>query len=518
MKKTLLIALVLTVSFAVYGQGPLTKEWEIKALATGSLVGTGGLQITVAYNKLTDRLYLPERNNKVNILKTSDGTLSSPATLATLTTGDAWVASNKYTKMRVDNDGVIYACNMTFGAGIVYIYRWASESDVAPKTSAIAVTARTGDSFAVTGTGVNTIIYLSGASNPLVYVCKTTNGEDFVVSHTIALTAAADARSSISAVSNSLTSDLWINSLNIEARRITSNISGTITSTSAIASSVVEQIYGNAEYIQEGSEKYLAVSGANNSTLGLNFKLYKITAFASPPTTGVVEVGSGLLAPAAYTANPNAYADVAYKKNLNGSYTFYNLICNNGLAAYTTASALPVSLSSFNASLKNGQSTLTWSTSSESNNKGFEIQRSTDGKEFQIIDFVASKSSNGNSSSVINYTYVDKTALGGTNYYRLNQLDLDGKSELHEVIFVHIGVLNATVEVYPNPITSFLKVKVADYAGLEYKLYDTAGKLVATKVAEAEETEISTVNLIPSVYILKVMKDGKQLNSTKIIK
>lgn len=179
---------------------------------------------------------------------------------------------------------------------------------------------------------------------------------------------------------------------------------------------------------------------------------------------------------------------------------------------------LPVSLTSFDASLKNGQSTLIWSTQSESNNSGFEIQRSTDGEEFTTIAFEKSKAANGNSSEVLNYTYVDKTALNGTNYYRLKQLDLNGDSKLYEIKSVNVGVSTAGIQVYPNPVTSYVKVKVEDYKGLEYKLYDSSGKIVVREKASQQETEISTVNLAPSIYILKVTKGSKEISSTKIIK
>src|SRR5690606_29687064 len=133
--------------------------------------------------------------------------------------------------------------------------------------------------------------------------------------------------------------------------------------------------------------------------------------------------------------------------------------------------------------LKNGQSTLSWSTLSESNNRGFEIQKSIDGKEFKSIAFINSKAENGNSSSVLTYSYIDNTAVSGTNYYRLNQIDLDGKSQLHEIKAVDLELSKPVIEVYPNPATSYVKIKVVDYVGLEYRLYDTSGKIVTVKKA-----------------------------------
>jgi hypothetical protein len=534
MKKILLSLFLLTGGIGAYSQGPLTKNWEVLATTTsGALIGNTSLQTTIAYNKVTDKLYLPERNNKISILNPTTGTLSSPSTLAVLptSTNAAWAASNKYTKMRVTNDGVIYACNLATAAGTVYIYRWASETDVAPTTSAITVTARTGDSFAVTGTGVNTVIYLSGSGNPLIYVCTTTDGVAFTHTSTITLTAADQARSSISAVSNSTTSDLWINSPNLETRRISVSSAGAITATSSVASTIISQIYSNTEYIQEGNEKYLAVTGAviggsyNAATgLGFDFKLYKITNFAAPPTTGVTEVGTGKLsdvtaaAPLTFYQNTNAYADVAYKKNANGTYTFYNLICNNGIAAYTTASTLPVSLTSFTATASKDFNQLSWTTASESNNRGFEVQRSVDGQEFTNLAFVSSKAAQGNSSISLSYNFEDKTAPAGTLYYRLKQVDLNGNFEYSDIKSVRNNLTEISAKLYPNPVQHDLIISIPlEFKGLSYSIHNMVGQEFMKGKAE-ELTRINVAALVPGIYFVKIVNAQNETQSLKFIK
>ncbi|WP_081659154.1 T9SS type A sorting domain-containing protein [Pedobacter glucosidilyticus] len=535
MRKKLLCMLLLAGSLNAYSQGPLTKNWEILATTTtGALIGNTSLQTTIAYNKVTDKLYLPERNNKISILNPATGALSSPSTLTVLNTAPAWTQSFKYTKIRVTDDGVIYACNMTNPASVtdaatIYIYRWASESDTAPTTSAISITGRVGDSFAVTGTGVNTVIYLSGANNTKLFICKTTDGVTFTLDNTVTLGAASQARSSISAIPSS--SDIWINAPSVEARRISIASTGTITSTSAVASSAINQIYANTEYIQEGSEKYLAVSGAviggsyNAATgLGFDFKLYKITNFTTPPTDGVTEVGTGKLsdvtaaAPLTFYQNTNAYADVAYKKNGNGTYTFYNLICNNGMAAYTTASTLPVSLTSFTAGLSNGVSKLNWTTASESNNRGFDVQRSTDGVEFASIGFVASKAVQGNSSSLINYSYEDKTVPAGTHYYRLKQIDLNGDVEYSTIRVVNNVLNELAVKIYPNPAQNTLTLSTPlSLKGASYTVYNMVGQdFIKGKADELTSIDVST--LMPGIYFIKVISLQNEVQSIKFVK
>ncbi len=523
MKKTLLyLSLFVFTGFNAKGQVTLTKNWEIKPAATGSLIGVASLETTIAYNRVTNKLYLPERNNKISILN-PDGTLSSPSTLATLTSAQhaGWGSAYKYTKIRVTADGVIYACNMTLSAGTAYIYRWASENDANPTVSAIAVSARTGDSFAVSGTGANTIIYLSGSGNNEIYVCNTVDGVNFTLHHKITGLGGSgvttEARSSISPVSNSLASDLWINTLNVEARRISSNSAGTITESRVIVTSLIDQKYSTVEYFEEGGEKYLAVSGAHDAVLGMNFKLYKITAFPNP-TTAVVEVASGTLTPGSYTTNANAYADVTFVKNANGTYTFYHLSSNNGLASYTTSGTLPVSLTTFNAALQNGQSKLIWSTSSESNNKGFEILRSTDGMSFEVIGSVPSKAVNGSSDETLVYDFVDVNPAYGLNYYRLNQVDLNGGSSLSAIKSVDHALVAADVVVYPNPTTEFVNIRAKAKVPLVLRLYDLAGKELVNKTSVESLTQLSLQHLSAGIYILKISDSEKVISSTKINK
>src|SRR5690606_18361945 len=219
-------------------------------------------------------------------------------------------------------------------------------------------------------------------------------------------------------------------------------------------------------------QKYLAVTGAHDAILGMDFKLYRITDFPNP-ATAVTEIASGKLEPSGYTTNGNAYADIAFVKNENGTYTFYQLSTNNGLASYTTTTVLPVSLSSFTASIgANGQSKLIWSTSSESNNKGFDILRSTDGANFEVIGSVSSKALNGNSNETLLYEYVDANPANGTNYYRLKQIDLNGASSLSEIKSVNYMLSAADVSIYPNPATDFVNVKSEGARLLKVYVYD----------------------------------------------
>lgn len=87
-------------------------------------------------------------------------------------------------------------------------------------------------------------------------------------------------------------------------------------------------------------------------------------------------------------------------------------------------SQLPVKYLNFDGVLRNDIAVLDWRTASELNNKGFEVQRRTDARTFSDIGFVTG---HGTTSMVNDYTFSDPKLVSGNNYYRLKQIDLDGK-------------------------------------------------------------------------------------------
>lgn len=138
-------------------------------------------------------------------------------------------------------------------------------------------------------------------------------------------------------------------------------------------------------------------------------------------------------------------------------YGLYNSTVPTGGAFTITTSgtgveavAMPVILTALQAKLQNEDAVLTWQTSQEVNNKGFEIQKSYDALNFTPIGFVNGA---GSSSIIKNYSFADKKIRAGlTIYYRLKQVDNDGKTKLTNTVNVRLiksGV--STAFIYPNP-------------------------------------------------------------------
>jgi hypothetical protein len=145
----------------------------------------------------------------------------------------------------------------------------------------------------------------------------------------------------------------------------------------------------------------------------------------------------------------------------------------------TTAAVLPVELTAFEARILNNQIKLAWQTASEQNNEGFDVQRSTGGKDWENLGFVAG---NGTTSEVSDYFFYDEKPLAGENYYRLRQSDFTGNFEYSPVKVVRFegrGAAAGSV-VSPNPVRAGQVLSVAGGGGgfTFLRLVDASGRLV----------------------------------------
>jgi hypothetical protein len=156
----------------------------------------------------------------------------------------------------------------------------------------------------------------------------------------------------------------------------------------------------------------------------------------------------------------------------------------------SAGSPLPVELLQFNAIRSGNAVIISWITASEKNNDHFLIERTTDGIHFTTIAHVKGA---GNSNEKITYTVTDQAPLPGISYYRLKQVDNDGKyevSELEEVIF-ETSDQELAFSVYPNPATAqvFLKFySIEKGQPLLITVYDLMGKVVFSQTVVPEKS------------------------------
>ncbi|MEO8861223.1 MAG: T9SS type A sorting domain-containing protein [Ginsengibacter sp.] len=178
---------------------------------------------------------------------------------------------------------------------------------------------------------------------------------------------------------------------------------------------------------------------------------------------------------------------------------------------------LPVTLTSFTGRYSNGASILDWRTSQEFNSDHFELFKSTDGQNFSLV---AKLKAAGFSSVVKNYSYQDNSPNSGNNvYYRLKQIDIDGKYTFSSIVKLALG-LNTSVAVYPNPFNNDFTVSFSatKTAPATLKLMNSTGQLIFLKTISVNKGNNSIlINNLPSIkpgiYYMSVGNDELNFNS-----
>ena len=156
-------------------------------------------------------------------------------------------------------------------------------------------------------------------------------------------------------------------------------------------------------------------------------------------------------------------------------------------ALVSSVTPLPVELISFEPKCIDNQTVIKWTTAAEINNSHFEIQHSTDGNSWSTIDSVQGA---GNSTTVINYEQpVKVNSNQEVDYYRLKQVDFDGKSAHSDIKPCSCdGGLEIT-SLYPNPSDGEVNILINSTEGgtLSLKIYDTLGKLIVNDVLTIQQ-------------------------------
>ncbi len=200
-----------------------------------------------------------------------------------------------------------------------------------------------------------------------------------------------------------------------------------------------------------------------------------------------------------------------------------DLVGGDSVYTYVSPSpvvVVPVELSSFVYDVVNENDIeLKWGTSSETNNYGFEIERSIDGTNFEMIDFIKG---NGTTSEESNYTYIDNSDIAGDYYYRIRQVDFDGTFEYSPVIRISMGAPHefGLAQNYPNPFnpSTTISYQLPKSANVNIAVYNIQGIKIKTLVNESKSagnykavwngTNDSGIHVASGVYIYKITADN----------
>lgn len=210
--------------------------------------------------------------------------------------------------------------------------------------------------------------------------------------------------------------------------------------------------------------------------------------------------------------NPNlAYYFYSFEFNDDGVLNAENYRVPNN----QPLTPLPVELVSFTAQLRNSQVQLNWTTASEKNNRGFEVQRSANGEQFSTVLY---KEGRGTTAARTNYEAVDSKPMPGLSYYRLKQIDTDGKvSFTPPVAIKNASLIEATF--YPNPTNGPLTISLPQArteSAVRVSISDLMGRVVKEQtLSSAGEVDLSQLNA--GTYIVTV-GEGTQKITRKVVK
>ena len=212
---------------------------------------------------------------------------------------------------------------------------------------------------------------------------------------------------------------------------------------------------------------------------------------------------------------------IVYGDNLESTVTF-NSFSEFAIGSTDPTNPLPVELSSFTATNMTNQIIIKWETKTETNNSGFEIQKSSDRINFSNIAFVPGS---GTTTEQRNYSYTDNSSNSGKYYYRLKQIDYNGAFEYSDIIVVEINapIEYALYQNYPNPFNPSTKIRyqLPKESKVVIKIYSILGSEIMElvneqKEASSYEAEFNASNLSSGTYIYRIIA-GSFIETKKML-
>ena len=325
---------------------------------------------------------------------------------------------------------------------------------------------------------------------------------------------------------------------NLISKVVSNSNLGSTSTTVTVASAT--PIYNTQPYVKRWFEITPATQGLTNVTFYFtqnDFTTYNTTATASGwpllpqnPTDavgkanlrvtkndGALGINPVVLTPTSVVWNAvNSYWEVTLTTSILGQFRFH--------AVNPLGSALPVTLGELIGRKVNKTNVLNWNTITENNCKAFEVQRSINGTDFTALGMVNSQAINGISNLELTYSFVDENPMEGHNYYRLRQIDLDGKSTYSKQIDLVVNTNGNVVNVYPNPAKDNVSIEYTsnNNASLSLQVIDMSGRII--KQVQAKIASGNNAILLPldgvsaGMYQLQLIENNRLSYVQKIVK
>jgi len=264
------------------------------------------------------------------------------------------------------------------------------------------------------------------------------------------------------------------------------------------------------------------ISTSSPGVVSFNYLVYADEAHTGTyaQSDPLIYSGSGTATNGAnFTSGPISYGSYPKDNLIVVVQVSGNPISTFGLITNTCPVTLPVNFVYFKGQKSEGSGVmLSWETSMEQNDKGFEVQRKTGTGNFQAIAFVPSKAPAGNSSLPLSYEFLDAGSFEGDAEYRLVQVDLDGQKNYSTVVMVKGKERLMLLSIYPTPSQNgAVTLSFGDTEPKDILVCDISGRVVR-KLQDVVTNRSFITGLKGGIYILKVIHNtNNQTEVSKII-
>lgn len=299
--------------------------------------------------------------------------------------------------------------------------------------------------------------------------------------------------------------------------------------------------------VESATEDYFFVSGATGTDViefsGLNqgnryiFTMFGTRNTASTRISEYTLTGENTSVKTLQTSGENIGSNGIYDGNDNmvaisdtmiadsDGKIFFDLEVASGGFAYIgamkidviDASVVPVELLSFDIRSQEGNVALDWVTAIEEDNSHFNVERSTDGKNFEVIGRIEG---HGTTYETQYYTFIDENPVGGTNYYRLHQIDFGGTSEYTKIVSINMNeVFASEIITAPNPTNNIVNITLPQswIDATTIQIFDLTGRIIRTETVNNEQVIIDFSNVESGQYMLRIL-NNKSVITKMIIK
>jgi hypothetical protein len=225
--------------------------------------------------------------------------------------------------------------------------------------------------------------------------------------------------------------------------------------------------------------------------------------------TGTATLAGSLALSISHTPAANTTLTIIDAGSLSGTFASITGLQSGWTINYNTTSgnveliydaAAPVELIDFQAHINNSDIQLQWATATEYNNRGFEVEHSTDGLRWEILDFVAAKQQQAGTGA--SYAYLHTPAGKGAHYYRLRQIDIDGTITRSKVVY--LMAQNREIRVFPTLSRGEINIQCAEESTIQVSVFNAQGQLQFST-----QSKTADLGALPDgMYLIVVEADG----------